>query len=166
MEQKGLEILRMLEGRDETGAAKAVCNLSIQQWNGKEWETVMEKGTLDAVVLVYVTDVWLAVDLKFEDRLDLDYLQMAEVCQEYAEMTRAGEQDEAILVGLVLTMAPTGDYDYVLIGRNGFWSFMPERPDGYCNTIRFIFPREQVGMYELSESGVEQMVAETEKEVS
>lgn len=165
MEQKSLEILQMLEGRDETGAARAVCHLSIQQWNGAEWVTITEKNTRDAVVSVYVTDVWLAVDLEFEDRLDLDYLQMAEVCQEYAEMTRSGEQDEAILVGLVLTMAPTGDYDYVLIGRNGFWSFMPERADGYCHVLRFIFPKEHCGIYELTENSVEQMITEVVSDI-
>ena len=36
---------------------------------------------------------------------------------------------------------------------------------GYCNTIRFIFPREQFEIYELSESGVEQMVTQAEKEM-
>ena len=160
MEQKSLEILQMLEGRDETGAARAVCNVSIRKAVSEtEWETVEEKSTLEAVVSVCVTSVWVAVDLEFEDRLDLDYLQMAQVCQEYAKMTRVGKQDEMMPVGLVLTMAPTGDYDYVLIGRNGFWSLMPERADGYCHMIRFIFLKEQCGIFELTENSVEQMIA-------
>ena len=46
MEQKSLEILQMLEGRDETGAARAVCHLSIQQWNGAAWVTITEKNTV------------------------------------------------------------------------------------------------------------------------
>lgn len=160
MEQKSLEILQMLEGKDETGVARAVCNLNIQQWNGAEWVTITEKNTRDAVVSVYVTDVWVAVDLEFEGRLDFDYLQMAQVCQEYAEMTRVGEQDKMLPVGLVLTLAPIGDYDYVLIGRNGFWSFMPDRAEGYCRVIRFIFPKGQCGIYELMENSVEQMIKE------
>ena len=142
MEQRGLEILQMLEGRDDTGAARAVCNLSIQQWNGAEWITITEKNTRDAVVSVYMTEVWLAMDLEFEDRLDYDYLQMAQVCQEYVKMTKVGKKDEMMPVGLVLTLAPIGDYDYVLIGRNGFWSYMPERADGYCHVLRFIFSKE------------------------
>ena len=160
MEQKGLEILQMLEGKDETGASRAVCNVSIRKAVSEtEWETISEKNTMDAVVSVYATDVWLAVDLEFEDRLDYDYLQMAQVCMDYLDMVRVGEADNG-QADLVLALTPIGEYDFVLVGRNGFWSFMPERPDGYCNTIRFIFPREQVGMYELSESGVEQMIAE------
>lgn len=165
MEQKGLEILQMLEGRDETGAVRAICNLSIQQWSGEEWVTIAERNTVGAFVSVYATNVWLAVDLEFEDRLDFDYLQMAQVCMDYSDMVRVGEADNG-QADLMLALTPIGEYDYVLIGRNGFWSFMPERPDGYCNTIRFIIPREQVGMYELSESGVEQMVAEAEKEIN
>lgn len=166
MEQKRLEILQMLEGKDEAGAARAVCNVSIRKAVSEtEWENVEEKSTLEAVVSVCVTAVWVAVNLEFEDRLDYDYLQMAQVCMDYSDMVRVGEADNG-QADLVLALTPIGEYDYVLIGRNGFWSFMPERPDGYCNTIRFIFPREQVGMYELSESGVEQMVAEAEKEVN
>ena len=166
MEQKGLEILQMMEGKDETGAARAVCNVSIRKAVSEtEWETVEEKSTLEALVSVCVTDVWVVVDLEFEDRLDYDYLQMAQVCMDYADMVRVGETDKE-LADLVLAITPIGEYDYVLIGRNGFWSFMPERPEGYCNTIRFIFPREQVGMYEILESGVEQMVTEAEKEVN
>ena len=82
----------------------------------------------------------------------------------YADMVRVGDGDEE-LADLVLALTPIGDYDYILIGRNGFWSFMPERLEGDCNTIRYIFPREQVGMYELSESGVEQISAEAAKQV-
>ncbi len=165
MEQKGLEILRMLEGRDETGAAKAICNVSIQKWNGTDWETIAERNTMGAVVWVYVTDVWLAVDLEFEDRLDWDYLQMAQVCQEYAEMTRVGRLDEVMPAGMVLTLASIGDYDYVFIGRNGFWSFMPDRAEGYCRVIRFVFLKEQCGIYELMESSVEQMIKEAVSDI-
>ena len=166
MEQKGLEILQMLEGIDETGAAKAVCNVSIRKAVAEtEWETITEKNTTAAVVSVYVTDVWLAVDLEFEDQLDLDYLQMAEVCQEYAEMTRVGVQGEVIPLELVLTLVPAGNYDYVLIGRNGFWSYMPDRADGYCRVIRFIFLKEQCGIYELMEDRVEQMITEVVSDI-
>ncbi len=166
MEQKGLEVLQMLEGKDETGAARAVCNVSIRKAvSGKEWETIEEKNTMEAVVSVYMTEVWLAVDLEFEDRLDLDYLQMAQVCQEYAKMTRVGKQDGMMPVGLVLTLVPAGNYDYVLIGRNGLWSYMPDRADGYCHVIRFIFLKEQCGIYELMEDSVEQMIAEVVSDI-
>ena len=160
MEQKGLEILQMLEGRDETGAARAVCNVSIRKAVSEtEWETVEEKSTLEAVVSVCVTAVWVAVDLEFEDRLDYDYLQMAQVCMDYSDMVRVGDADNG-QADLVLALSPIGEYDYALIGRNGFWSLMPERADGYCHMIRFIFLKEQCGIFELTENSVEQMIAE------
>ena len=166
MEQKGLEILQMLEGKDETGTSRAVCNVSIRKAVSEtEWETAEEKSTLEAVVSVCVTVVWVAVDLEFEDRLDLDYLQMAQVCQDYAEMTRVGVQDEVMPLELVLTLVPAGNYDYVLIGRNGLWSYMPDRADGYCHVIRFIFLKEQCGIYELMEDSVEQMIAEVVSDI-
>ena len=113
MEQKGLGILQMLEGKDESGAARAVCNVSIRKAVSEtEWETVEEKSTLEAVVLVCVTAVWVAVDLEFEDRLDYDYLQMAQVCMDYADIVRVREADGE-LADLVLALTPIGEYDYI-----------------------------------------------------
>lgn len=127
MEQKGLELVQMLEGKDESGAARAVCNVSIRKVaSDTEWELVEEKNTLDAVVSVCAAGVWIVVDLKFEDRLDYDYLQIAQVCMQYADMARAGDNDDELQVDLLLSMTPIGEYDYLFIGSNGFWSFMPD----------------------------------------
>ena len=56
----------MLEGKDETGATRAVCNVSIRKAVSEtEWETVEEKSTLEAMVSICVTAAWVVVDLGF-----------------------------------------------------------------------------------------------------
>lgn len=42
---------------------------------------------------------------------------------------------------------------------------MSDGLDKYCDTLRFIFPREQFGAYELTEEVVEKMIAEASEEV-
>lgn len=42
---------------------------------------------------------------------------------------------------------------------------MSEKLEEHCNTLRFIFPREQFGAYELTEDAVEQMIKEASQEV-
>lgn len=83
-----------LEGRDELGTPKAACSLTIQRIIAEEdTEVILSVGTQDAEVSVYSTLLWIIVDLRFEDRLDYDYLQFAQVCMEYLELVNDSENE-------------------------------------------------------------------------
>lgn len=160
---QGMEILQKLEGVDELGEARALCSVSIQkEMSEPEPEGISSAFTKDAVVSFYLTPTWVVVDLKFSDHLDFDLFQMVQVCKEYSEKikTDAGLQND-----LVLSVCLKGEYEQFIIGRNGFWSLMAESVEKYCDTIRFLFPREQFGVYEFVEEIVEQLIEEITQEV-
>lgn len=162
--QIDMELLKKMEGRDVTGISKAVCNVSIQSSvAGQEPEVVDSAFTMDAEVLFCITEEWVVVDLCFEDHLSYSLFQLVQTCKRYTEAVRA-EAEDALPV-LVLSMAPLGEYEQFVIGRNGFWSLMARELEDYCDTIRFIFPREQFGVFELEEEAVESMIADVEKEM-
>lgn len=65
-----------IEGRDELGTPKAACSLTIQRMISEDdTEVVQSVSTQDAEVSICSTPLWMTVDLRFEDRLDYDYLQ-------------------------------------------------------------------------------------------
>lgn len=151
-----------LEGRDELGTSKAACSLTIQRIIEDDTEVVQSVSTQYAVVSVYSTPLWMTVDLRFEDRLDYDYLQFSQVCMEYQELANDSEAEP---LSLVLSLTPFGEYNYFVVGVNGAWNFQLDKPDGECNTIRFIFMKECFGVYELSEEAMEEMIEEAVQEM-
>lgn len=68
-------------------------------------------------------------------------------------------------LSLMLSITPKGEYDFFLMGMDAAWSFMPEKPEGMCNAIRFIFVREKFGAYEFGEEAVKQMIEEAAEEL-
>ena len=163
---ENVEIIKSIEGVDEAGEAKAVCSVSIhKEMPGHEPEVVDSAFTMNAVVSICITPVWAVVDLRFSDRLDYDLFQMLQVCMDYMEMVKSDAADGSRYLELVLSISPAGEYEQFVIGRDGFWSLMSERLEKYCDTLRFIFPREQFGAYELTEEAVEQMIEEASREV-
>ena len=155
---QSMEILQKLEGVDELGEAKALCSVSIQRdVPEQEPEVISSAFTKDAVVSFYLTPIWVAIDLKFSDHLDYDLFQMVQVCKDYSDRVRAGD---GLQNDLVLSICPKGEYEQFIIDRNGFWSLMAESVEKYCDTIRFLFPREQFGVYEFAEETVEQMIVD------
>lgn len=164
--QIDMELLKKMEGKDVTGIPKAVCNVSIQRSvAGQELEVVDSAFTMDAEVLFCITKEWVVVDLCFEDHLSYSLFQMVQTCKRYTEAVPTEAEAEDALPVLVLSMAPLGEYEQFAIGRNGFWSLMARELEDYCDTIRFIFPREQFGVFELEEEAVERMIEDAEKEV-
>lgn len=157
---QSMEILQKIEGVDELGEAKALCSVSIQRELPKqELEAISSAFTKDAVVSFYFTPSWVAVDLKFSDHLDFDLFQMVQVCKEYSDKMDELQND------LVLSICPKGEYEQFIIGRNGFWSLMAESVEKYCDTIRFLFLREQFGVYEFAEEAVKQLIVEATEEL-
>lgn len=160
---QSMEILQRLEGVDELGEAKALCNVSIQrEVHEQEPEVISSVFTKDAVVSFFLTPIWVAIDLKFSDHLDYDLFQMVQVCKDYSDSMCT---DTALQSDLVLSICLKGEYEQFIIGINGFWSLMAESVEKYCDRIRFLFPREQFGVYEFTEETVEQLIAETAQEV-
>lgn len=159
-----VELIQAIEGTDETGAARAACCISVMKNLAEgEPEAVSSEATLDAVVSICLTEKWAVVDLQFPEPLDYDFLQMAQVCKEYEEAMK--KADENIRYSLVLSLTPAGDYDFFLVGGDGFWSFMANDPVAESDTIRFLFPREQFGAYELEDDAVEEMIEEAMSEI-
>ena len=164
--QIDMELLKKMEGRDVTGIPKAVCNVSIQcSVAGQEPEVVDSAFTMDAEAAFCITKEWAVVDLCFEDHLSYSLFQLVQTCKRYTEAVRTEAEAEDALPVLVLSMAPLGEYEQFVIGRNGFWSLVAQELEDYCDTIRFIFPREQFGVFELEEEAVESMIADVEKEM-
>ena len=160
---QSMEILQRLEGVDELGEAKALCSVSIQgEIFEQEPEVISSAFTKDAVVSFYLTPIWVAVDLRFSDHLDFELFQMVQVCKEYSDQLGA---DAVLQNDLVLSICPKGEYEQFIIGRNRFWSLMAESVEKYCDTIRFLFPREQFGVYEFAEETVDQMIAKVTQEI-
>lgn len=164
---ENMDILQKIEGVDEAGEAKAACSVSIhREVPGQEPEIVASAFTMNAVVSICITPVWVVVDLRFSDWLDYDLFQMLQVCVDYMEIVKSDAISGSQLSELVLSIASAGEYEQFVIGRNGFWSLMSDGLEKYCDTLRFIFPRDQFGAYELSEEAVEQMIAEASGEVN
>ena len=162
--QIDMELLKKMEGKDGTGIPNALCNVSIQcSATEQEPEVVDSAFTMDAEITFCITKEWAVVDLCFEDHLSYSLFQVLQTCKRYTEAVRA-EAEDALPV-LVLSMASLGEYEQFVIGRNGFWSLMAQELEDYCDTIRFIFPREQFGVFELEEEAVESMIADVEKEM-
>lgn len=160
---QSMEILQKLEGVDELGEAKALCSVSIQrEASEQEPETISAAFTKDAVAIFFITPIWVAIDLKFSDHLDYDLFQMVQVCKDYSDRVRAGDGPHN---DLVLSVCPKGEYEQFIIGRNGFWSLMAESVEKHCDTIRFLFQREQFGVYEFTEETVEQLIVEATEEL-
>ena len=165
--QNEMELLKSIEGMDETGVPKAACSVSIQREMPEQEPEIMESAfTMDAEVFFCITEVWAVVDIHFENRLNYDLFQFLQVCKEYAELVRVDTEMDEQLPMLVLSIAPLGEYEQFVIGRNGFWSLTSQDLENCCDTIRFIFPRQRFGAYELTEEAVEQMIEETEKEIN
>ena len=147
-----------VERRDELGTSRAACSLTIQRTVDElQAEVIQSVATMDAEVSICSTALWVVVDLKFEDNLDFEYLQMAQVCLDYAKL----QKEEAESLSLVLSITPLGEYDFFLVGVEGMWCFQSDKPDGVCNTIRFVFMKQYFGAYELTAEAMEQMILET-----
>lgn len=156
-----IEIIQAIEGVDEMGASKAVCNVSIQRGTNDS-DIIVEAGcnTMNAVVSMCAAKVWVMVDLRFENSLDYDLIQITKLCADYVQMVKneMGKYNKPL--SLVVSLTPAGEYDALIIGRDGFWSLIPSEAGGEPDTIRFIFMAEDFGAYELSEDAVEQMIGE------
>lgn len=166
MVQSEWEQIKSIEGVDEMGNPQAICCVMIQKGVSKcDLETVETCCTLEAVLSICMTELWVAVDLQFEDELDYDMIQMVQVCREYEELSKCerGEAGEGFSLDLSVTKA--GEYDFFLIGMGGFWCLMPGEPGESCRILRFMFLRERFGVYALSDEVVEKMVEEVEKEL-
>lgn len=164
--QIDMDLLKKMEGKDMGGIPNAVCNVSIQcSATEQEPEVVDSAFTMDAEVAFCITKEWAVVDLCFEDHLSYSLFQVVQTCKRYTEAVRTEAERGEELPALVLSMAPLGEYEQFVIGRNGFWSLMARELEDYCDTIRFIFPREQFGIFELEEETVERMIEDAEKEV-
>lgn len=151
---------------NEAGEARAACSVSVhRETQGQEPEVIASAFTMNAVISVCITPMWAVVDLRFLDWMDYDLFQMLQVCTDYVELTKSDAGNGSQYPELVLSIAPLGEYEQFVIGRNGFWSLMSEKLEEQCNTLRFIFPREQFGAYELTEDAVEQMIEEASQEV-
>lgn len=152
------DYISAVEGVDELGTTRAVCSLTIQRpVDELKSEVIQSVATMDAVVSICFTKLWVAVDLKFEDNLDFDYLQMAQVCLDYEKH----QKEEVESLSMVLAITPLGEYDFFLVGVEGMWCFRSDKPEGICNTIRFIFMKQCFGTYELTTEAMEQMILET-----
>lgn len=166
MMQDELELMRAVEGVDATGNAKAVCCVLIQKRDTDlEPETISSACTMDAVLSICTTDVWAVVDLQFEEELDYDLLQMTQVCEDYVDLVKERDGSDKKQLSLVLSITPVGEYDFFLIGMDGFWSLMPVEPGGECSILWFIFLQERFGAYELSAETIEKMIAEVTEEL-
>lgn len=151
------DYISAVEGVDELGNARAVCSLTLQRSVDElQSEVIQSVATMDAEIFIFFTKLWVAVDLKFEDNLDFAYLQMAQVCMDYAKF----QKEEAESMSLVLAITPLGEYDFFLVGVEGIWCFQSDKPEGICNTIRFIFMKQCFGTYELTTEAMEQMILE------
>lgn len=165
--QNEMELLKRIEGKDEMGMPKAACSVSVQNEVPEQEPEIMESAfTMDAEVFFHITEVWAVVDIHFENRLNYDLFQFLQICKDYTELVRGNTATDEQPPMLVLSIAPLGEYEQFVIGRNGFWSLMAQELESCCDTIRFIFPRQWFGAYELTEETVEKMIEETEKEVN
>lgn len=161
-----VELIQAIEGVDDTGAAKAACCLSIMKNPAMgEPEALYSAATLDAVVSICLTEQWAVVDLQFSEPLDYDFLRMAQVCKVYTDSLRRLDGNSSVSYSFVLSLAPVGDYDIFLVGADGFWSFMASVPAAGCDTIRFLFPRDRFGAFELDTDAVEEMIEEAGTEI-
>lgn len=163
---ENMDILQKIEGVNEAGEAKAACSVSIhREMQGQEPEVIATAFTMNAVISVCITPMWAVVDLRFSDWMDYDLFQMLQVCKDYMELAKGDAANGSQYPELVLSIAPVGEYEQFVIGRNGFWSLMSEKLEEHCNTLRFVFSRENFGAYELTEDAVEQMIKEASQEV-
>ena len=78
--QNEMDILKMIEGMDENGIPKAICNISIHRNVQENDSKIIESAfTMDAEVTLYITSVWVVVDLHFVERLPYDLFHMVEL---------------------------------------------------------------------------------------
>lgn len=164
--EKMIEIIRAIEGIDETGNTKAICNIGILRGsNEDDLEVVKSYNTMDAVVSICTTETWAIVDLCFEDSFDYDLVQITQLCTEYEHLTKSKVCKDGQMLSLVVSLALAGDYETFVIGRNGFWGLIPQEVGGVLSTIRFVFSMHDFGVYEFSEQAVELLIEETIQEI-
>lgn len=120
----------------------------------------------DAVLSVSFTSDFAVVGLRFEDCVDFDFLRAEDLCRKYDDLADAGSlEGEKMDYSLVLSVVPKGEYDTFIVGLDGIWSFVSEKPGGVCHTIRLVFAREKFGAYEFGKETVEDMIGEVIQEV-
>lgn len=104
------DILQKIEGVNEAGEAKAACSVSVhRETQGQEKEVIASAFTMNAVISVCITPMWVVVDLRFSDWMDYDLFQMLQVCTDYMEMAKGDAANCSQYLELVLSIAPMGN---------------------------------------------------------
>lgn len=136
---------------------QATCCLTVEKWFGYMGQT-SEIAKLayirNASVKVRLTRDYVVVDLGFEDSDEFDYLQALELCKEFTPVTDDCklEENTSSDLSLVLFITPKGEYDFLLMGVDGTWSFIPENPEEMCRTIQLIYVRKKFKIYKPEET--------------
>lgn len=145
-------------GRDEEGESKAICTLqvaSVVAVTG-EIKEIDAVSVLDSEVAIDIGHDFVTIDVKFENYMDLEYLQAGEICLSYKEKHSKHEYDENVT--LLLTITECGEYANFLIGQDALWAFTSEKPEDRNHMIRFWFTRDNFIIYRLSDEEIERVV--------
>ena len=134
------ELFEKIEGRDEYGIPKAICNLNIlmPDDNGDP-DIIRTANTLNGTVaLSIIPDGISAVDVVFENETDYDYLQFSTLCEEHFKQVSDAMKNDGIVPSLTLSICPRDDIGEFLQLMNCQWSYIPVSQDGKSSGIRFI----------------------------
>lgn len=152
-------------GRDEDGDSKAICTLQVASVDADSGEIVEidAVSVLNAEVAIDIGPNIVAIDVKFENYLDFEYLQAGELCLRYKEKHNNKEYDENAT--LLLTITESGEYANFLIGQEAMWAFTSEKPEDRNHMIRFWFLKDNFIIYKLSDQEIERVVQQVGEEV-
>ena len=142
-------------GRDEDGDSKAICTLQIASVDieTKDIKEIDAVSILNSEIAIDIKKDIVTIDVKFENYLDFEYLQLGELCVRYKEKHSHHEYDENVT--LLLTIMECGEYADFLIGQDAMWAFTSEKPENRNHMIRFWFLKNNFIIYRLSDQEIE-----------
>lgn len=148
------EFLDSLEGRDENGNSNAVCGIHIFSVGEEPPVEVRGHSCLDAEVKFHIVPGGISeIDFILTDREDEDFIKVADVCHEFDERMREGEE---CIINLVITH--DGDYGRYISAMCGSWAHDVPDTKIVSSAIRFFVETDQIFEVCLPGESMEQVV--------
>ena len=160
------DVFRACCGRNEEGETRCAVQLQtiLINTNSANPETRSEMNLNNPVVNIFRTLTFTMVDLTFDFENDHEFMQMADMLQEFCDVENAMDTVSSVIPSIVVTLLPKDlDYEFFCSGLQGIWCLMPSRVGRPFDTVRFIFNNESFRVYQTNTDELErQITAEME----
>lgn len=127
------DFLHSMEGRDENGEANALCTVQILKPGDDGVSELKGCAITDGEVSFHIIPGGVSeIILTFDSNTDYDFLQVNDICREYSDRGKEGED-----IVLALTLMSRDDTKHFLSALCQGWMYNITDPSEPCNGFRF-----------------------------